>query len=143
VKIKVLDRETAEIISGQIEKHGVFYISITDPNKKPAKINHSEKNILRLNFYDIEEQLVLPDGSIVEPMHKEDAEKVRIFLFNNKQDIELLIVHCEAGISRSAGMAAAISKYYNKDDMYYFTSGKFCPNMVCYRLTLEELMKDV
>jgi predicted protein tyrosine phosphatase len=28
------------------------------------------------------------------------------------QDIDTLIVHCDAGISRSAGIAAAISKWY-------------------------------
>jgi predicted protein tyrosine phosphatase len=142
MKIEVLDRTSAEAISKSIEKKYVYYISITDPDKKMANLYGNEKNILRLNFYDIETQVKDLEDKIFDPMQEEDALRVAEFINKNKEDIELLIVHCEAGISRSAGVAAALSKFLSGDDMYYFTCGRFRPNMTCYRKTLNALMGD-
>ncbi|MBR1496099.1 MAG: metallophosphoesterase [Oscillospiraceae bacterium] len=52
---------------------------------------------------------------------------------------ETLIVHCDAGISRSAGVAAAIGKCCNGDDRAFFRGGRYCPNMWCYRKTMAAL----
>ena len=45
-------------------------------------------------------------------------------------------MHCEAGISRSAGAVAALSKVINGDDSYFFKM--FLPNRLVYRLILQE-----
>jgi putative flippase GtrA len=47
-----------------------------------------------------------------------------------------LLVHCESGISRSAGITAAISKYYFGNDNWVFN--KKIPNMHCYMQVLEK-----
>lgn len=52
-----------------------------------------------------------------------------------------IIVHCDAGISRSSGVAAAILKTYTGDDSQIFDSPRYRPNMRCYRLVLNELMR--
>ena len=44
----------------------------------------------------------------------------------------VLLVNCEAGISRSAGVAAAIGKVFNGDDTFVFNSGRYMPNMLVY-----------
>ena len=72
-------------------------------------------------------------------MSDEDARKVARFAEAHKD--KRIIVHCDAGISRSAGVAAAIMKYYTNDDMNYFYSGQYCPNRWCYRKTLNALME--
>ena len=51
-----------------------------------------------------------------------------------------LYVNCEAGQSRSAGVAAAIAKYLFDDDEIYFRIKH--PNMLCYRKVLNALMED-
>lgn len=51
-----------------------------------------------------------------------------------------VIVHCDAGISRSSGIAAAILKAYTNDDIIIFDNPKYRPNMLCYRTTLNELI---
>lgn len=52
-----------------------------------------------------------------------------------------MLVHCEAGISRSAGVAAAaaISKYLDQDDLTIFNSHSYYPNFLCYYYVLEAL----
>jgi predicted protein tyrosine phosphatase len=34
--------------------------------------------------------------------------------------VELIVCQCDAGISRSSAMAAALSKYITNDDKYFF-----------------------
>ena len=55
-------------------------------------------------------------------------------------EIEWIIVHCEAGVSRSAGAVAALSKLLNGDDSYFFKH--FLPNTLVYKLILKEGMKN-
>ena len=50
------------------------------------------------------------------------------------------LVHCGAGQSRSAGVAAAILKWMTGSDAQIFDNRKYTPNMRCYRLVLEALM---
>lgn len=68
---------------------------------------------------------------------KHDAEKIADFVYKYKDSIDLLIVQCEAGVSRSAGVAAAISKHLFNDDNWAFE--KHRPNMLCYRKVLDNL----
>ena len=63
-------------------------------------------------------------------------------LFTNEQAREILeftqkysydiVVNCEAGISRSSGVAAALGKIYNNDDNFVFNNTKYTPNMFVY-----------
>ena len=53
-----------------------------------------------------------------------------------------MIVHCDAGISRSSGVAAAILKAKTGDDSQIFNNPKYRPNMRCYRIVLDEFMQE-
>lgn len=55
-----------------------------------------------------------------------------------EREINRLYVHCDAGISRSAGVAAAISKYFLGSDFKFFNC-HLTPNMLVYRRLLEGL----
>jgi predicted protein tyrosine phosphatase len=48
-----------------------------------------------------------------------------------------IICQCDSGISRSSGMAAALSLIYNKDDLWVFNNPKYRPNMHVYRTILK------
>ena len=47
---------------------------------------------------------------------------------------KVLMIHCEMGISRSAGVAAALSQIYEGNDDYYFSSKtEYDPNSYIYK----------
>jgi hypothetical protein len=51
---------------------------------------------------------------------------------------EAVVCHCAAGQSRSAGLAAALSKFYNGEDKQFFHM-PYTPNMLVYRTMLNYL----
>lgn len=56
-----------------------------------------------------------------------------------KQSLEQIIVHCDAGYSRSPAVAAALAKALGMSDEVYFSSGQYCPNRHVYRMMMNEL----
>lgn len=93
---------------------------------------------LYLHFEDFDTEL---PGWSIQPIQKEDAEKIAAFVMANKHNGRHFIVQCDAGVSRSAGVAAALMKYFNGDDSPIFDSPQYCPNMRCYRMVLDALME--
>lgn len=104
----------------------VKVVSILDSDCKEDFHSNEFCSILTLRFDDVEG----PERGFI-PMNNTDAEKIVLFLKNWEGDV---IVHCSAGISRSAGVAAGIcvGKGWNEDIVW--GNGKFCPNRHCYRL---------
>jgi len=110
-------------------------ISIQDPDCDFIKLPKNPNCVAtsKYKFYDFDS----PTGQKNYDLwlfEKQDAEKILEFVESIKNKIELLCVHCVAGISRSAGVAGALSKIYNNDDSYYFKH--YCPNMLVYRIIL-------
>ena len=104
-----------------------YIVSITDPESIPARIQGTT-NILRLSFYDIDREITTLDGRVFYPMSNEDAISVAEYVRNIPVSSSIF-VHCEAGISRSAGVAAAISMFLNHDDQRFFR--EYLPNRYC------------
>lgn len=102
--------------------------------------NGNLKYALNIYFSDIKskEDEVL-DDECRKLMTDQDAIKIKDFIekINKENNIDLLIIHCHAGISRSAAVAAAISKIFNGTDTQYFYSNKFNPNMFVYNKILK------
>lgn len=67
----------------------------------------------------------------------EHARRIHDFVETLPKEVELLIVHCSAGISRSAGVAAALLMARTGSDRQIFDSGQYCPNMYVYYSVLE------
>lgn len=81
-------------------------ISITEPMSAfgQAKLKDGWHKVLRLEFHDLDvenEPYVLMD--------KEMARQVVKFARDNSQEIEGILVHCNAGVSRSAAIALWIA----------------------------------
>lgn len=119
------------------EKEHIACISIIGIEDEPVSKWHYPKTTLYLTFDDVDRA----DGNEI-PMSHYEANRIAFFVKGIAKDasINSLIVHCEAGISRSAGVAAAIMKYMYGTDEAIFGMPGFRPNMLCYRLTLEALM---
>ena len=103
-------------------------ISIRDPETKIAEIaiNDKCKGILYLDFHDLDR--VYKDYKI---FSKKDAKEILDFVTNPLIKVDVIICQCEAGISRSAGVAGALSKIFNKDDTEIFKN--YLPNMLVYK----------
>lgn len=142
MNIIVLNRKQAEQYIGTTD---YIVISITDPRSKDAKFIEDKHriDILRLKFHDVEpstEQYIKDFYGVFIKYFTEYKAKNIIEFVNMYKCLNVdIIVHCEAGISRSAGVAAAISKWLFNTDEHFFKS--FYPNMSVYRTILNEVDK--
>lgn len=142
--VKVFNRNKAIEQSKIDYVNNKIIISISTPGDEFPDFceeNHSILDVLYLSFYDIEDKRELnPIAKDDEIFNDNYAEQIANFVnIWNKGDIEIW-VHCDAGVSRSAGVGAALSKYFNNnDDEYFDNSGNYFPNNLCYRKTLKKL----
>ena len=135
IDIHILNRKEAKKFSCESHDFKTAIISITDTDKADVIFEKNEANgiraVLRLKFDDVER-----DYKNEHCITKEDAENIVKFVNKNKNKVDKFIVHCEAGVSRSAGVGAAIMKALNGDDWDVFKNPLKCPNMKCYRMVL-------
>ncbi len=94
----------------------VSLISITDPDRPDLDVDKTLfKNVLEIKFWDLEE-----DYCQYKTITPDQGATIRKFINEN----DIFLVHCEAGISRSAGVAKAIEciKWHNSDKYYASTN---------------------
>lgn len=126
------------------KRHSVFksVILINDTIYKDDAedyINHDANplahiyRMISLDFDDIDGKYAYETPECT-PMSKEQAKEIINFVEDNM--CNRFIVSCHAGVSRSAGVCAALMKIYNGDDNEIFTSGKYVPNYYCYYTVL-------
>lgn len=91
------------------------------------------QDVLFLEFDDVEANCDLKSFKVIS---EDDAREIVDFVVNWSEKVDTVIVHCDAGVSRSAGVCAAISKYMTGSDDWVFDSPRYQPNMTCYRTVL-------
>lgn len=138
MKFVILNKSKAERFSYTDYSSDKVIISISTPGDEKAEFdrnNKTIKDILYLEFYDISynSQEIFKGYA---PMTDEDAVKIKDFVLKWKDEVDTLWVHCDAGISRSAGVAAGILEALGEDNSYIFDSKMYFPNLLCYRKTL-------
>lgn len=102
--VTVLSREDAIRLAGSFGKD-TCVISIVTPGKTNVSF---PCDTLHVAFYDTTESIGI---SIV------DAVQIKDFVSQElAKGIKQLVVHCDAGVSRSAGVAAAILKATEQDE---------------------------
>ncbi len=118
-------------------------VSITDPKSEsvtfPGQYATDIKNrfgIHRTQFFDSD----IRHAKFFDkypPMTEVQATEIWLFVQSVEKEIEELLVHCEAGVSRSASVAAAISRYLgeNDDDWFKF----YIPNRYVYRTLIRTM----
>lgn len=86
-------------------------------------------DLLQLHFDDIEFER---DGSELKKISSEQAKE--ILEFSNKvwEEIELMMIHCTAGISRSPAIGQVISEIHQPSFAKYF-SQLYSPNNLVYK----------
>lgn len=117
VKILVLNRPLAEHYK---PTESAIIISITEDMDHSVVFDYNSefKAILRLYFYDLEQPI--PGCEKANLFSSDDAKQILEFVDNNiDEETKMIIVHCEAGLSRSAGVAAALSLIMNEDCEFF------------------------
>ena len=132
MKFEVMSRTNAKKMSCINDIDDCIIISITDAGSEPNHFNDNShiKAILNVQFNDVE----FGDSKCIT---YEQANNILKFVNDNINNVSKIIVHCEAGISRSAGVCAALMKIINDNDSPIFENPRFCPNMSCYRAIME------
>ena len=130
-KVICLSRENLIKFSKRSNLDSFIICSITDVDKEDISLeNIAASSILFLKFDDVENQ----NGGI--PMSSNQAKEIANFIVSN-QDKDI-IISCNGGVSRSAGIAAAINLFIN-DNISIFMNSHKCPNRLCFDLVLEQL----
>jgi protein tyrosine phosphatase len=129
--IEVMNRTQAENTKFN---NDTMVISISDTWQENPTIRCNK--VLLFNFDD--EESPHPNA-----MTRIEAEQIIDIVKQFKNIINKIVVHCGAGVSRSAGVAAALGKWLNDDDSFIFDNSKYCPNRTCYRLVLNEAMGKI
>lgn len=110
-------------------------IGDTPPKKLYLHSNPQIKDFTTLAFDDV---TAYCQGYC--PIDERQARKIAKFVMRYKDSVEQIVVHCDAGISRSAGVAAAIAKYLNLNNDRFFKE-PYDPNKTCYDMVLSSLNK--
>ena len=74
------------------------------------------------------------------PFNEKMAKKISGFIKLHQDDVNTFICQCQFGQSRSAGVAAAIKKYFDNDEQAIFNDKKYSPNKKVYDLLSKELI---
>ena len=162
MRFVVMSRRDAVQYSYKPHMETSVIISICDSYDLSAKFkrmtSNGIKDILYLSFDDVQ----LPSGASERYVWKKDegllfdtldnapyvvisekdAKNIVSFVKKWYDKVDTIIVHCNAGISRSSGVCAAIMKAMTGDDSQIFESSKYMPNTTCYKTVLEEFMKE-
>ncbi len=129
-KIVVLPRSAVTDISP--DKKWAL-ISISDPGM-PRPILADSSNLIDaiyLKFDDVE----FERASMI-PINENQAKDIVAFAKKNWEEAELIVVHCNAGISRSSAVGKAISEIYQPDQVHYFDKF-FMPNVIVYNALMK------
>ena len=135
----VYSRPAIEAVPAHDVPHVV--ISITTTAEERARIPQSAecRGILRLWFPDADSAV---DGYLEDDLFSTThADRIWKFVLRHRPDISRVVLHCDAGMSRSPGVAAALAKILVGDDSQFFT--RYRPNMRVYRTLLEHYYEEI
>lgn len=137
MEIKIMSQMRA-VTESKILMEKTAIISITAPGQSLVKFANNDLilGIFRMSFWDIASPIVGHDD--MKCPKQEDFDGLREFVDQMiGEKVQVFIVHCAAGISRSAGVAAALNEYLRLNEKI-FGNPNYYPNRLVYRLSLNE-----
>lgn len=141
IKLFVLSRDMVEGIRDFASN--ALVISIGSPGGEPAKLKG--ENIFKFQFHDITEELFIEDKNmIMRPMEKEIAESIAeiVEIAMSHRDKKVWVIHCEAGISRSPGVAIGLAKFIDTEPDQVRLEKMFPYHNKHVRKLVEKAMRD-
>lgn len=140
VEFFVYSRPAVEAIQPHDVPHIIISIITPDDVEAKLKTNEHTRGILRLAFDDADKDIhtyytPFPRGTVL--FTDEMGKQVIDFVCQHKlgEEVHRCIVHCDAGRSRSRGLAAALALIFDGDDRDIIKG--YTPNMLVYRKVLD------
>lgn len=136
----VYSRDAIEAIRPHDVPHIIVSIQTPkDPDAVKLPINDHTLKVVNLVFHDLDDRAMahveLRDQYEADCFSPGQARQI-LAAVKAYPEAQALLVHCDAGISRSPAVAAALSKILVGDDTNFFK--RYHPNMRVYRTILEE-----
>lgn len=121
----------------------IISISDTDTPIPNILVEHEKENpnIMHVEFLQFDDIDYDKEVDGLKPMSVEDAKVIVDAFEKYCGTVDQIIVHCDAGYSRSPAVAAAIAKAMGESDEMYFSGREYCPNRHVYRTLLNEFAK--
>lgn len=139
--IQVKNKRDAVLNNEMKVPHVIISISTPLDEVPLPAVNEHTLEVLSLRFHDLDKD----PGPIFKEVYGEPVlftleMAVQIKELLDTHNPEGVVVHCDAGQSRSAGVAAALALHYNGSDTEFWGSGmygrRYSPNrMVCSLVT--------
>lgn len=111
--------------------HVIISITSAPDDVARLRIPATCRGVLRVSFPDIE----VASGAFAESdlFSEEHARTIWDFVRNHRAEVERIVVHCDAGMSRSPAVALAIAEKLGLDGSA-FLGGRYRPNERVLRL---------
>ncbi len=130
----VYSRRALEAVQPHDVPHVIISITSGSEDVARFRVNEHCRGILRISFPDADAASEnSPEADLFSPHH---ARQVWDFVLRHRDAVQRIVIHCDAGISRSPAVGAALARTFGTDDSEFFT-GKYRPNMRVYRLLRE------
>lgn len=110
---------------------------VTEVGTWPTLSDEHRVGLLQLAFADMGNA----SGDEQRAFTEDHACRVLDFVKETWDRIDVLLIHCEEGNSRSPAVAAAVSRIYLGDDRTYFLPYMFWPNKYVYEVLLDVARK--
>ena len=133
-------------------KKDTFFISICGSDfldDNGHYFTENKSNVLNLDFDDCEKDMTVKEIGTNENIElkaftKEQAKEVLNFITIQKEKgMKTCVIHCAAGISRSAGCAVAINDFFGGDyKKFKYDNPQIQPNQHVVRL-MNEVMRGI
>jgi predicted protein tyrosine phosphatase len=109
----------------------------TNPGEWPVISETNRVALLQLSFADRDMVKDATPETIAkyDLFRPDQAKQILDFVTENWDKVDAFLIHCEAGVSRSPAIAAAITKIAGGEDTYYFRH--YSPNRYVYKTILE------
>lgn len=129
----VYSRGAIEALAPHDVAHVIISITTTADDQAKLRLGTACRGVLRLSFIDADEQR---DDQPHVLFGREQARAILDFVTEHRDAIERVVVHCDAGLSRSPAVAAALAVCLGQSDQEFFQ--RYRPNMRVYRTLLDE-----
>ncbi|MBQ1785285.1 MAG: dual specificity protein phosphatase family protein [Turicibacter sp.] len=132
MEIKIMSQEEAENWSHDQWMGVALLISILGTDTRTPTFYKNPRIIekISLKFDDI--QSVQDHHTLLSEEH---CLQIRDFVFEHAEEVESIVIHCFAGVSRGAAIAFAVCRLLGLDDTWIWASNRYHPNEYCvYKL---------
>jgi predicted protein tyrosine phosphatase len=129
----VYSRGAIERVAPHDVPHAIISITSTPDDVARLPGTESCRGVLRLAFLDVD---AAPGGDDTGLFSRDQARAVCDFIDMHRAHLVRLIVHCDAGISRSPAIAAGIAVCLGQSDEEFFR--RYQPNRRVYRMVIDE-----